>query len=74
MPRVNQAETKEGTGATAGLPAPQGKLGPQQKDPRPSKLRELDMRIQGSQNSPTSGMMNAKWRTWSSTRVSINLN
>jgi len=29
MPRANHRETKEGTGATAGLPASQSKLGPQ---------------------------------------------
>ena len=28
-----------------------------------SKLQDLDMRIQRSQNSPTSGDTNAKWRT-----------
>ena len=39
-----------------------------------SKLRDLDMRIQGSQNSPTSGVANAKWRTRISTRISTNLN
>ena len=27
-----------------------------------SKLQDLDMRIQGSQNSPASGDVNAKWR------------
>jgi len=49
MPRANQGETKEETGATAGLPALQSKFGPQQKDPRLSKLRDLDIKIQESQ-------------------------
>ena len=39
-----------------------------------SKLWSLDMRIQGSQNSPTSGVVNAKWRAKISTHVSINSN
>jgi len=39
-----------------------------------SKLKDLDMQVQGSQNSPTSGVMNAKWYVETSTRVSINLN
>ena len=30
------------------------------------------MKIQGSQNSPTSGVMNAKWRAYISTCVSRN--
>ena len=42
------------------------------KNPRQSKLRDLDMRIQGSQNSPASGDANTKWHTWISTCVSIN--
>ena len=32
------------------------------------------MQIEGSQNSPTSGVVNAKWHAETSTRVSINLN
>ena len=39
-----------------------------------SKLRDLDMQIHESQNSPTSGVVNAKWRAGTSTRVSINSN
>jgi len=39
-----------------------------------SKLQDLDMRIQGSQNSLESGDANARWRTKISTRVSINSN
>ena len=39
-----------------------------------SKLRDLNMRIQGSQNSPTSGKANAKWCAKISTHVSINSN
>ena len=39
-----------------------------------SKLQDLDIRIQGSQNSPTSGVGNTKWRAKISTRVSINPN
>ena len=39
-----------------------------------SKLQDLDMRIQGSQNSPASSDANAKWRALISIRVSINLN
>ena len=43
-------ETKEGAEATAGLPVPQSELSSQQKDPRQSKLRDLDMKmVQGSQ-------------------------
>ena len=38
------------------------------------KLWDLDMKIQRSQSSPTSGDANAKWRAKISTRVSINLN
>ena len=49
MPRANQGRQKEGTGGTAGLPTPQSKFGPQQKDSRLSKLRDLDMKVQGSQ-------------------------
>jgi len=30
------------------------------------------MQVQGSQNSPTSGVVNAKWRAGTNTRVSIN--
>ena len=39
-----------------------------------SKLQDLDMRIQGSQNSLASGDTNAKWRAKISTRVAINSN
>ena len=31
------------------LPTPKNKLGPHQKDPRLSKLRDLNMKVQGSQ-------------------------
>jgi len=37
-----------------------------------SKLRDPDMRIQGSQNSPTSGVANAKWLAGINTCISIN--
>ena len=37
-------------------------------------LRDLNMRIQGSQNFPTSGVANAKWRAGISTHVSRNSN
>jgi len=39
-----------------------------------SKLWDLDMRIQGSENSPASGDANAKWCAKVSTRITINLN
>ena len=39
-----------------------------------SKLWDLDLRIQGSQNNPTSGVANAEWHAGISTCVSINLN
>jgi len=38
-------ETKEGVGATAGLPVPQSELNPQQKEPRQSKFQDLDMKV-----------------------------
>ena len=38
-----------------------------------SKLQDLDMRIQRSQNFPASGDAKARWRVWISTCVSINL-
>jgi len=44
----------------------------QQGESSSFKLRDLEMRIQGSQNSPTSGVANAKWRARINTRVSIN--
>ena len=48
-PWVNQREIKEETGATAGLPVPQSERSPQHKDPHQFKLRDLDMKVQGSQ-------------------------
>ena len=39
-----------------------------------SKLWDLNIQVQGSQNSLASGVMNAKWYAGSSTCVSINLN
>ena len=52
MLRTNQGEAKEGLEATAGLPAPQRNLGPQQKDPCLSKLRDLDMKVRGVRKLP----------------------
>ena len=46
----------------------------QPKESISSKLWDLDIRIQGSPNSPTSGVVNAKWHAGTSTRISINLN
>ena len=45
-------ETKEGTGTTVSQPAPQSKLGPQQKDPSLSKLRDLDIKSRGVRKLP----------------------
>jgi len=74
MPRANQGETKERTGATPDLSTLQSKLGPQQKDPYLPKLRDVDMKVQGSQSYLTSGKMSAKWRAATGTRALINLN
>ena len=43
-------------------PLRRSELSPQQEDPLQSKLRDLDMRIQRSQNSPASGDAKARWR------------
>ena len=53
-------------------PLRRSELNPQQEDPLQSKLRDLDMRIQRSQNSPASGDAKARWRAEISTCVLIN--
>ena len=45
---VKGRKTRE-EGAIAGQPAPQDKLGPQQKDPLQPKLQDLDMQLHESQ-------------------------
>ena len=53
-------ETKEGAGATTGLPFSQNELSPSQKDPQESKLRDLNMKVLGVESYPMSGNVNAK--------------